>query len=267
LGREITGMMIMPEIVQEISCPDCGAPLKVKPGDAIVTCEYCSSDVNLAVGTKYFLKHSIVPPKFDERAIDELVRGWMGRGFLKPGDLARKYRVLSKELQILPLFIVHASVKSEYQGQFTRTGQPIDRSGVLEKQYYWKVLGRRASAFPTREYAVPLSGKVDFNMSKLVPGARFLNSEIDEREANDTAIQQLKEHQKFLLQNDLDIIQKLDTDIEIIDTEFLHVSVWFITYQYRGKTYELILDACTGEDIKAEIPQIEKRGLRGLFGG
>ena len=58
----------MVEIVQELSCPDCGASLKVKPGDAIVTCEYCSSDVNLAVGSKYFLKHSIVPPKFDEKA-------------------------------------------------------------------------------------------------------------------------------------------------------------------------------------------------------
>ncbi len=257
----------MAEIVQEISCPDCGGPLKVKPGDAIVTCEYCSSDVNLAIGSKYFLKHSIVPPKFDEKAIDELIKSWMGRGFLKPGDLSRKYRVLSKELQIIPLFIIHASVKSDFQGQFTRTGQPIDKSGVLEKQYYWTVLGRRASAFPTREYEVPLSGKTEFNMSKLVPGAKFLNSEIDEKEANEIASQQLKEHQKFILQRELDIIQKLDTNVEIIDTEFIHVSAWFITYQYRGKAYELILDACTGDDIKAEIPQIEKRGLKGLFGG
>ena len=257
----------MVEIVQEISCPDCGGPLKVKPGDAIVTCQYCSSDVNLAVGSKYFLKHSIVPPKFDEKAIDELIKSWMSRGFLKPGDLARKYRVLSKELQILPLFIVHASVKSDFKGQFTRTGQAIDKSGTLEKQYYWKILGRRASAFPTREYEVPLSGKTDFNISKLVPGAKFLNSEIDEDEANEMATQQLKEHQKFLLQRELDIIQKLNSTVKIIDTEFLHVSAWFITYQYRGKAYELILDACTGDDIKAEIPQIEKRGLKGLFGG
>ena len=81
------------------------------------------------------------------------------------------------------------------------------------------------------------------------------------------ASQQLKEHQKFLLERELDIIQELNTSVKIIDTEFLHVSAWFITYQYRGKAYELILDACTGDDIMAEIPQIEKRGLKGLFGG
>ena len=256
----------MAEIVQEMSCPDCGAPLKVKPGDAIVTCAYCSSDVNLAVGSKYFLKHSIVPPKFDGRAIDELIKSWMGRGFLKPGDLQRKYRVLSKELQIIPLFIVHASARTNYRGQLTRTGQPVDKSGTFENEYYWKVLGRRASAFPAREYEVPLAAKVEFNMSRLVPEARFLNSEIDEGEANSMAMQQVKEHQKFLLERELDVIQEMTHDVQVKDTEFLHVSAWFITYQYNGKAYELILDACTGEDIRAEIPQMEKKGLRGLFG-
>ena len=28
----------MPEIIQKLGCPDCGAPLKVQAGDAIVTC-------------------------------------------------------------------------------------------------------------------------------------------------------------------------------------------------------------------------------------
>ncbi len=97
----------MVEIAEEIGCPDCGAPLKVQAGDAIVTCEYCGSDVNLAVGSKYFLKHSIIPVKYDREAIVSVVRSWMGKGFLKPGDLARKYKVVSMELQILPMFIVH----------------------------------------------------------------------------------------------------------------------------------------------------------------
>ena len=257
----------MPEIVEELSCPDCGAPLKVKAGEAIVTCEYCSSDVNLAVGSKYFLKHSMVPPKFDTRAIDDLINGWMGRGFLKPSDLQRKYRVLSKELQVLPLFVVHVTAKTQYKGQMTRTGQPIEKAGVLEKEYFWEVLGRRASAFPTREYNVPLAAKTDFHMSKLVPGAQFLNSELDEGQAGSIARQQIQEHHRYLLEQELDVVENLDTTVDIQDTEFIHVSAWFVTYQYRGKAYELILDATTGEDIKAEIPQMEKKGLKGLFGG
>ena len=257
----------MPEIVEELSCPDCGAPLKVKAGEAIVTCEYCSSDVNLAVGSKYFLKHSMVPPRFDTNAVDDLIDGWMGRGFLKPGDLQRKYRVISKELQVLPLFVVHASAKTKYKGQMTRTGQAMDKSGVLEKDYYWEVLGRRASGFPTREYKVPLAAKTEFHMSKVVPGAVFLNSELDEEQAGSVAKEEIKQHQRYLLERELDVVERLETAVDIKDTEFIHVSAWFVTYQYRGKAYELILDAATGEDIKAEIPQMEKKGLRGLFGG
>jgi hypothetical protein len=258
----------MPEILQKLNCPDCGGPLKVQSGDAIVTCGYCGSDVNLAVGSKYFLKHSIIPPKIGQDMIDAAIKSWMGRGFLKPDNLVRKYKVVSKELQILPIFIVHASASSSYKGELTRTGQPTPKSGILQKEYYWKVLGRRASKFPTLEYEVPLAAKTDFEISTLVPGAKFLNSEMAEEEAVSIAKQEIEAHQKVLLECDLDTISKFETKIEIRDTEFLHVSAWFVTYQYQGKLYELILDGATGEDVKAEIPQSEKKGLfGGLFGG
>jgi hypothetical protein len=258
----------MAELVQKLSCPDCGGPLKVQAGDAIVTCGYCGSDVNLAVGSKYFLRHTVVPPKIGPEMIDECIRGWMGRGFLKPGDLARKYKVVSKELQMVPLFIVRAVARSSYDGMLTRTGENLRRNGVLEKEYYWKVLARRASTFPTREYQVPLAAKTDFEISTLAEGARFLNSELSEDEAVSMAKQEISDHQRFLLEKELDSFASLDTSIDVKDTEFLHVSAWFVSYQYRGKVYNLILDGATGEDIMAEIPQEERKGLFGsLFGG
>ena len=258
----------MVEIAEEIGCPDCGAPLKVQAGDAIVTCEYCGSDVNLAVGSKYFLKHSIIPVKYDREAIVSVVRSWMGKGFLKPGDLARKYKVVSMELQILPMFIVHAVGRTEYEGALTRTCENISRKDVLEKEYYWKILGRRASSFPTREYDVPLSAKTDFDISKLVKGSRFLNSEIEEKEAENMARQQIEEHHRFLLRTELDEIHSLNTTVEIKNTEFLHIPAWFVNYQYKGRIFELILDGATGDDIKADIPSIENKGFLGkLFGG
>jgi hypothetical protein len=258
----------MPDILNQLDCPDCGAPLKVKAGEAIVTCGYCGSDVNMAVGTKYFLRHSIIPPKIKNDSIDSIIKGWMGRGFLKPGDLARKYKVISKELQVLPLFIVHTGAKSAYEGTLTRTGTPESRKGVIEKEYYWAVLGRRASTFPTREYKIPLAAKVDFDISAMTPEAKFLNSEIDDESAVVAAKQQIEVHHRFLVEKEIDEITRFDTKFEIKDTEFVHVPAWFITYDYRGKIYNLILDGATGEDIKAEIPQEEKKGFLGsLFGG
>jgi hypothetical protein len=257
----------MPEIVQKLSCPDCGGPLKVQAGDAIVTCGYCGSDVNLAVGSKYILKHSIIPPKIGMDSIDAVVKAWMGSGFLKPEDLARKHKVVSKELQILPIFVVNAIARTAYSGLLTRTGAPIPKSGVLEKEYFWKVLGRRASAFPTRAYEIPLAAKVEFDISRLVPGVNFLNSEMNEDEAISIAKQEMEAHHRFLLEKELDTITESSTNFEIRNTEFIHVSAWFITYQYNGKMYNLILDGATGEDVKADIPQKGKGLFGGLFGG
>jgi hypothetical protein len=149
----------------------------------------------------------------------------------------------------------------------TRTGQNIPKKGVLENEYYWKVLGRRASTFPTKEYNVPLSAKTDFEISTLLPGSKFLNSEMGEEEAIAIAKQEMEAHHRFLLEKDLDEISELDTTFDVKNTEFLHVSAWFVTYQYNGRMYNLILDGATGEDVKAEIPQKGKGFLGGLFGG
>lgn len=257
----------MAEIAQEIGCPDCGAPLKVKAGLAIITCEYCGSDVNMAVGAKYFLQHSIIPAKFDKKAMLAEVRSWMKKGFLMPSDLHRKADIEFIELRFLPFFIIHVTAKSNYSGVFTRTGQNIDKKGEFSNEYYWKILGRRGSGFPTKSYEVPAAGKSEFNLSLLSPEARFINSEIDENEAVQKAEMEIKEHQKFLLRDEVDHITELDTQITVHNSEFLHVPIYYIKYGYRGKTYDLIMCGATGQEIKGEIPSMEKKGLMGkLFG-
>ncbi len=257
----------MVEIAEEIGCPDCGAPLKIRPGEAIITCEYCGSDVNLAVGKKYFLKHSIIPATYDNQAIMGEIKSWMKKGFLKPSDLARRSKILGAELRFLPFFIVNVTATSSYEGVLTRTGLNLPKKGEFSKTYYWKVLGRRGSHFPTRSYEVPASGKADFNLSLLSKDGKFLNSELDEREAGEITTQEVKEHHKFLLSAEVDHITSIDTRVDIKNTEFLHAPVWFIKYEYGGKTYEVILDGATGDEITAEIPSMEKKGIFGkLFG-
>lgn len=257
----------MVEVGQGMGCPECGAPLKVQAGEAIVTCEYCGSDVNLAVGTKYFLKHTIIPSKITQEGAVNAVKSWMKRGFLKPSDLARKSKITRLELQFLPMFVVHVVATTKYDGLMTRTGQKVEKKGELKKEYYWEVLGRRASSFPTRSYEVPLSYKVDFDTSRLEKGAKFLNSEIDENQAESIAKGEIEAHHKFLLKTELDITNSMTTTFDFRDTEFLHIPAWFVSYEYRGKIYELILDGATGDDIKADIPSMEKKGLMGkLFG-
>ena len=257
----------MTEIVEKLQCPDCGGPLKAAPGEAIITCEYCGSAVNVAVGSKYFLNHSCVPNRLSVADVEAAARSWMSGGFLKPGDLARKARIVSMELSMVPLFVMNISAETTYKGFFTRGSPAIQRSGNLSKDYFWKVVGRRASAFPAREYQVPLSAKVTFTMDLVPKGAKFLNAELDDAEAVVKAKQEIGDNQRFLLSQELDFIESAETDAKVRDVEFLHVPVWNVRYEYRKRIYDLMLDGQTGADIRGDIPESGGKGLLGsLFG-
>jgi hypothetical protein len=255
----------MTEIAEKVNCPNCGAPLKLTPGDVIVTCEFCGAALNMAVGKKYFLRHSIIPNKYDSQQMTGIAKQWMGGGFLKPKDLAQSSRIKEMNLTFLPFFVIDVNATSEYEGMLTRTGQHIPKKGNFTRDYHWKVLGRRASTFPVKEYTIPLSGKVDFDLAHVSPEAKFLNAEMDEREATRKLKQEIEEHHKFLLSSEMDIIQTITTNLEIKNTEFVHAPVWNLKYEYKGKLYELIFDGASGQTIKADIPAPDDTSTKGFF--
>ena len=136
-------------------------------------------------------------------------------------------------------------------------GPSTPREGDLKREYHWKILGRRGSSFPTLEYQIPLRGKVEFNLSRIPKGAKFLNSELTEEEATSLAEQQIEDHHKNLLAEHVDLIESIDTEYDIKEIEFIHAPIWEVRYSYRERIYNLFIDAATGEEIKGEVPDIE----------
>ncbi|UCE74005.1 MAG: hypothetical protein JSV56_13455 [Methanomassiliicoccales archaeon] len=255
----------MTEIAEKVNCTNCGGPLKLEAGEVIVTCEYCGAALNMAVGKKYFLRHAIIPNRYSPEQVSAMARQWMGGGFLKPEDLARKAQIRELFLTFLPFFVVHVAASSKYEGVLTRTGQNIPKKGDFTREYHWKILGRRASAFPTKEYEIPLSGKVDFDLAHVSKNAKFLNAEMDEREAQTRLRQEIEEHHKFLLSSEMDVIQTIKTDLEIKNTEFVHAPAWFLKYEYKQKLYELIFDGASGVVVKGDIPAPDDTSTKGFF--
>ena len=84
----------MVEIAEKIKCPGCGAPLELKAGEVIITCEYCGTAHNMAVGKKFFLKHSIIPAGHKKEQIMFSIKSWMSGGFLKPDDLVKRAKIV-----------------------------------------------------------------------------------------------------------------------------------------------------------------------------
>ena len=253
----------MAEVFQSIKCPNCGAPLSIVPGELVLTCEFCGSDVNTTTGAKYTFNHSIIPARYkNPETIDPFVKNWMSSGFLKPPDLARKSKIIETSLYLLPFFIFRVSASTKYHGYMTRTGANQERKGDFQKDYYWKILARRDSMFPVAEYSVPLKSKVPFSLEHVPKTATFLNGELDEDAAREIARQELDSHHRHLLSDAVDTFTKTDTVLDIKSTEFLHAPIWFIKYQYGSRLFELVLDAAGGAYIWATFPTTqEKRGF------
>ena len=241
-------------IVQEIRCSHCGAPISFNPGEILATCRYCGFTCVIETGKVFTLEHSMILNEYDPAQVEELVRHWMRSGFLKPGDLARSSKVLEKSLMYLPFWIISAAAASTYKGIFERLVPPVVKEGRIEKKYNWLILARKATEFPTREYDVPLEGKVPYDFRKIEAFAKVLNSEMEGDEAVELAKQEIEEHHRYLAQQDVDRIIEIKNEMKIGQTVYLHAPIWFIKYGYKGKTYQLIMDGATGTVIKGDIP-------------
>jgi ribosomal protein S27E len=241
-------------VVEEIKCPHCGAPISFQPGEIIATCRYCGYTVVIETGQAFTFEHSMLVNKYDPIQIEEPIREWMREGFLKPSDLARRSKLEEKNLIYLPFWVVSAKAVSSYKGIFERIAPAVTKEGKLEKEYDWLVLARKATDFPTREYEVPLEGKVPFDFRKVEAFAKVLNSEIDKDEAVDVAKQQIDENHRFLIREDVDKIIDMKTEVEVAQVVYLHAPIWFVKYEYRGRGFQLLLDGATGMEIKGDIP-------------
>ncbi len=242
-------------VAQEIRCSHCGAPVDFKPGEIIATCRYCGFTTVIETGQVFTFEHSILLNKFDLTQIDDVIKEWMRGGFLKPGDLERKSKISEKNLVYLPFWVVSVEAKSTYKGIFERIAPAITKEGTVDKEYNWLVLARKASDFPTREYDVPLEGKIPYDFRKIEGFAKVLNSEIEKGEALELAKQQIEAHHRFLLQQDVDRIVEIATDVTVKQMVYLHAPIWFIKYSYKGANYGLLIDGSTGTVVKGDIPQ------------
>jgi hypothetical protein len=220
----------------------------------VTTCRYCGFTQVIQTGQPFTLEHAMLLNEYDEVGTENKVRSWMGSGFAKPDDLAKASRITEKSLVYVPFWILTIQATSSYKGVFERITPPVVKEERIEKQYSWLVLARKATRFPTREYNVPLDGKVPYDFRRVEGFAKVLNSEVGREEAVEMAKQDIEAHHRFLAKQDVDRIIEMRTEFKFGDAVYLHTPVWFVTYEYKGEMYQILLDGATGQVIKGDIP-------------
>ena len=113
--------------------------------------------------------------------------------------------------------------------------------------WFWR---GKLLVFPRMNIEVPLEGKIPFDFRKIEGFAKLLNSEIDRDAALEIAKEQIEDHHRFLLQQDVDKIVEIKTDSHSKQRCYLHAPIWFIKYDYKGKIYQLIIEGTGGTALK-----------------
>ena len=244
----------MAVLAQNIRCSHCGAPVEFKPGEIIATCKYCGFTTVIQTGQAFNFEPSLLLNNYTPDQIEDLARNWMRSGFMKPGDLSKKSKITEKNLVYLPFWVVTAEATTKYKGIFERIAPAIVKEGQIQKEYNWLVLARSATVFPTREYDVPLAGKIPYDFRKIEGFAKLLNSEIDRDQALEIARQQIDSHHRFIIQQDVDKIIQATTVTTIKQMVYLHSPIWFIKYEYKNNIYQLIVEGASGMVLKGDIP-------------
>jgi len=245
------------DIVKEISCSHCGAPLSIKPGEILVTCKYCGFTSEIGTGTPFEFEHSLIVNEYSDAQVAESVKSWMSGSFTAPRDLAHKAAIVESGLLYLPFWVVVAGARSHCRGVFERISPPVTKEWSTENEYSWLVLARRGTDFPTRAYEMPLDAKIPYDFAKIDPKAKVLNAELAAAEANEIAKREIRNLHEFLAKDAVDRIIEMDTEFDVKSTLYLHSPIWFITYDYKKQRYRILMDGATGEVIKGDLPSPE----------
>jgi len=229
--------------------------LNYKAGDYVATCSYCGYTTVLTHNKPFTLEHALLPLSItDEKAVVEVVKDWMSSSFLAPRDLSRKAKFDEVDLFIYPFWVVPIEATTRFKGFFERIGAGQVKEGKIRGKYDWLVIAQRAANFPTKEYDVPLKGKMPYDFTKIPEYAKVLNAEFGEEEAVEKAKAEVVEHHIYLARKEVDRVIEHETDFKVGEACYLHAPIWNIKYSYKGKRFRVLVDGTEGKIIVGDLP-------------
>jgi DNA-directed RNA polymerase subunit RPC12/RpoP len=131
-------------------------------------------------------------------------------------------------------------------------GRGMTKAIQMNENYNYPIVGLKAlTAYQPHDYQFALQDRDLFDISKYPKGIKVLNGDISEDAAKYQAktlvdqLQSQKAHAKYHM------IQQMNSQEDVSDTELLHAPIWFVRYQHKGNQIVLVLDANSGNVINS----------------
>ena len=270
------------------TCPNCGAPLTYSPEDLMVICEYCGHMVNLTGGP--LPRMSMLPVLVDGATAIELAKQYAAKGIFITKGMAERAEWGDIVLRYVPIWAVTVQVQGDVVGEKALVKAKSTKAKIAQEVALealggflggflgrgarravadrWTrttiseaidvpVVARRAAAFQPDPgaYKVPLERKEPFRQT----GEEVLGVEISAQEAMEKAKAMALDEIKARFTT---IVQFNVWANPIGEPELVYAPWWFIEYRMGGRSFSVIVDACTGKVIAGQRPWLPKGFLR-----
>jgi hypothetical protein len=269
------------------ACMHCAAPLTYDPEEVLVICNYCGY-VNNTTGEQP-PRYSMLPVVVNGSRAMEIAKDHVGKGILVTRGMADNAEWGSIILRYVPNWAVTVQLDGDVEGkraliktkdakgQFAQEvamqalgsalgglfggagrgagralGDRTERMSVSEAMDV-SVVARKAAEFQpdAGAYKIPLDKKEPFRKT----GEETLNVEISDKmaaeRAKSLALQELRSRYTF--------VSRFSVGANPVgDSELIYSPWWFIEYRMGGRSFSVIIDACSGSVIAGQRPWLPK---------
>ena len=281
-----------PAMPQNLKCNSCGAPLKPSSGLALVVCAYCGAATTMGAGgaAQVIQKHLMLASTIGQEQALNAGGQWLNKGILRR-KVAERSDLGNTVLKFVPYWVVPTTIVADYQGT-KGTGIAQMRS----ESTAGKVLGGALFAFTAAATAnqqrnvqpqvvrvrdriqvsknIPVvavrgyvkyqpEGGYEFNEAAKVNfdkrqsgGAEVMDGDVTEAEAKQLAGGQAQKIAEREAKKRVDMLESIQVYPTMTDGELLHVPVFFVEYQFKGKPMFIAIDGNAGHVMNGERPAV-----------
>jgi DNA-directed RNA polymerase subunit RPC12/RpoP len=259
-------------------CPGCGA--RTETDDLSARCQFCATalvaDPEL---TERVVPEAVVPFGLDRGAARERLRGWTSSRWFAPGSLKKVTEAETFKGSYLPHWTYDASTTSAYEGQrgvhyyttesytATENGQQVTRtrqvrhtrwhhaSGTVRRDFDDLLVAgtRHVSSEQLDELTPwPLEEARPYQAEYLA-GFQTVRYDVEPEEGLATAKQRMAPVIESDCRSDIggdeQRVSRVDTRYDDVTFKLMLLPVWFLTYLHAGKSWQVMVNARTGEVI------------------
>ena len=261
----------MSENILHTTCPNCGAPLDFKEGDAVAFCAYCNTMVKLRE-IKEEEEHYMLEITLDRGMMRTALVGDLLKVPGVPEKVRETLQIVDAKLVYIPYYVlqVHGTLKWKGLGKQARYSIPYKgayrhisfylkpETGLFDDQIVTIVYAGNIKNQFLENYKVATRGKRYFAIGEIKEkGGEVIDPVFDFKKAREIGLERIKMKHLEMLREEIEKVEEAIPQYEVIQIQLIHVPMWFIKWKIgkRGKTYKAIIDAASGVTLYADVPR------------